>query len=53
MLSDRWNKKVTMLVCDLFAAGTTAAVFLLLHTGRLAVWHLYALNILNGLMNTV
>lgn len=52
-LSDRWNKKVTMLVCDLFAAGTTAAVFLLLHTGRLAVWHLYALNILNGLMNTV
>lgn len=53
VLSDRWNKKVTMLVCDLFAAGTTAAVFLLLHTGRLAVWHLYALNILNGLMNTV
>lgn len=52
-LSDRWNKKVTMLVCDLFAAGTTAAVFLLLHTGRPAVWHLYALNILNGLMNTV
>lgn len=52
-LSDRWNKKVTMLVCDLFAAGTTVAVFLLLHTGRLAVWHLYALNILNGLMNTV
>lgn len=53
VLSDRWNKKVTMLVCDLFAAGTTVAVFLLLHTGRLAVWHLYALNILNGLMNTV
>ena len=47
------EQKVTMLVCDLFAAGTTAAVFLLLHTGRLAVWHLYALNILNGLMNTV
>lgn len=36
-LSDRWNKKVTMLVCDLFAAGTTVAVLLLLHTGRLAV----------------
>lgn len=53
VLSDRWNKKVTMLVCDLFAAGTTVAVLLLLHTGRLAVWHLYALNILNGLMNTV
>lgn len=52
-LSDRWSKKAAMLVCDLFAACTTVAVLLLLHTGSLAVWHLYALNALNGLMNTV
>lgn len=52
-LSDRWDKKRTMLVCDLLAAFTTIAVFLLLHAGRLAPVHLYILNALNGLMNTV
>lgn len=52
-LSDRWNKKVTMLVCDTLAACTTAAVLVLLLTGNPAVWHLYLLNALNGLMNTV
>ena len=35
-LSDRWSKKAAMLVCDLFAACTTVAVLLLLHTGSLA-----------------
>lgn len=52
-LSDRWNKKRTMLVCDLLAALTTVTVLALLWTGRLRVWHLYLLNALNGLMNTV
>lgn len=52
-LSDRWNKKATMLICDTLAACTTAAVLILLLTGHLAVWHLYLLNALNGLMNTV
>lgn len=52
-LSDRWSKKATMLVCDTLAACTTAAVLVLLLTGNLAVWHLYLLNALNGLMNTV
>lgn len=52
-LSDRWDKKRTMLVCDLLAAVTTVAVFCLLQTGRLAPVHLYILNALNGLMNTV
>lgn len=32
---------------------TTVAVLILLRTGRLEVWHLYAINILNGLMNTI
>ena len=52
-LSDRWNKKRTMLLCDLFAAVTTLCVFLLLKTDGLRLWHLYALNALNGLMNTL
>ncbi len=52
-LSDRWNKKLTMLVSDSFAALCTVAVLLLLITGNLKVWHLYIINTLNGLMNTV
>ena len=52
-LSDKWSKKVTMLVSDSFAALCTVAILLLLQTGRLEIWHLYFLNALNGLMNTV
>ncbi len=52
-LSDRWPKKAVLLLSDSFAALTTVAVLVLLNTGRLAVWHLYLLNALNGLMNTV
>lgn len=52
-LADRWDKKKTMIVCDLLAALTTAAVLALLKAGRLEVWHLYAINALNGLMNTI
>lgn len=52
-LSDRWNKKITMLACDGFAALTTLAVLFLFKTGNLEIWHLYLLNALNGLMNTV
>ncbi len=52
-LSDRWNKKGTMLVSDTVAAITTVAVLILLETGNLEIWHLYVLNAFNGLMNTV
>lgn len=52
-VSDRWNKKVIMLVCDSFAALCTVMVFVLLKTDSLRVWHLYILNALNGLMNTI
>lgn len=51
-LSDKWNKKVTMLVCDTAAALTTVAVLVLLHYNSLAIWHLYLINGINGLMNT-
>lgn len=52
-LSDRWDKKVTMLVSDSFAALSTIAVLGLLKTGHLEIWHLYFLNAMNGLMNTI
>ena len=52
-LSDRWNKKITMLVSDSFAALCTVSVLVLLATGHLQIWHLYVINTLNGLMNTV
>lgn len=52
-LSDRWNKKAVLLICDGFAALTTLLTLLLLCTGRLQIWHLYALNALSGLMNSV
>lgn len=52
-LSDRWNKKVTMLVCDTVAACCTVIVLYFLQTDSLQIWHLYCLNAVNGLMNTV
>lgn len=52
-LSDRWNKKRTMLACDAFAAGMTLCVLALLETGKLRIGHLYAINAINGLMNTL
>lgn len=52
-LSDKLNKKITMLVSDTFAALCTISIFILLKTGRLEIGHLYVLNALNGLMNTV
>ena len=52
-ISDKYDKKKTMLVCDALAALTTVTVFVLYRTDRLAVWHLYAVNAVSGLMNTV
>lgn len=52
-LSDRWNKKHTMLLCDTFAACCTIAILILLQTEKLEIWHIYLLNALNGLMNTI
>lgn len=52
-LSDRWNKKKVMLVCDTLAACCSAAVLILLKTDLLRPVHMYILNALTGLMNTV
>ena len=52
-LTDRFDKKKTMLACDLFAAVCTISVLVLFLSGHLEVWHLYALNAISGLMNSV
>ena len=52
-LSDRWNKKKVMLVCDTLAAFTTVVMLILMRSGLLQIWHLYLINVGNGLMNTV
>lgn len=52
-LSDRWDKRRTMLVCDLLAALCTVTVLVLLRADALMPWHMYLLNAVNGLMNTV
>lgn len=52
-LSDKWNKKKTMLVCDTLAAVTTVVMLVLMHNDALRIWHLYLINGVNGIMNTV
>ena len=52
-ISDRLNRKVVMLVCDTFAPSAPWSPWCLLRGGHLEIWHLYLLNALNGLMNTV
>ncbi len=52
-LSDKWDKKKVMLVCDTFAAFCTIMVLVLLKTDLLKPVHIYVLNIINGLMNTI
>lgn len=52
-LSDRWDKKKIMLFSDTFAACATVAVLVLLKTDLLQPLHLYLLNAVSGLMNTI
>ncbi len=52
-ISDKWNKKTIMLVCDSTAALCTIFTLILLRSGALEVWHLYILNAVNGLMNSI
>lgn len=52
-LSDRWDKKKVMLVCDTLAACCSVAVLFLLKADLLLPVHMYILNALTGLMNTV
>lgn len=52
-LVDRLDTRKTMLLSDTLAACTTVMTLVLLRTGQLQIWHLYLLNAINGLMNTI
>jgi MFS family permease len=49
---DRYNRKLMMMVSDLGAVLSTAAILILYTTGSLEFWHLYVAAIINGLGNT-
>ena len=51
-LSDKWNKKKTMLVCDSLAGICTVIIMALISKNLLQPWHMYIINAVNGLMNT-
>ena len=52
-VTDKFDKKKTMLICDTLAALSTVVVFVLYRTDTLSIWHLYLINVISGLMNTV
>lgn len=52
-LSDRWDKKKVMLVCDTLAACCSVTVLALLKADLLRPVHMYLLNAVTGLMITV
>ena len=47
-LIDRWPKKLTMMLSDLGAGVSTVVTLLLFASGRLELWHLYALALWAG-----
>lgn len=52
-VSDKWDKKKIMLVCDTVAACCSAVVLILLKTDLLKPEYIYLLNAVNGLMSAV
>jgi len=48
-LVDRWNRKLVMMISDVVSGIATIAVFLLLSSGRLEVWHLYVTGAFTGI----
>jgi len=52
VMVDRYNRKLMMMVSDLTAVLSTAAIFILYATGHLQFWHMYIANVFNGLGNT-
>ena len=42
-LVDRWNRRLVMIVADSLIALATLALALLFLTGRVEIWHVYAL----------
>ena len=52
VLVDRWNRKLVMMNSDIALGIATIAVFILLATGRLEVWHLYITGAFTGIFQS-
>lgn len=52
VMVDRYNRKLMMMVSDLFAVLSTTTILILYTTGNLEFWHLYVAAVINGLGNT-
>ncbi len=49
VLVDRWNRKLVMALSDIGAGITTLAIFILMLTGKLEIWHLYITGAVSGI----
>jgi len=46
---DRWNRKWVMALSDIGAGLVTLAIFILMATGNLEIWHLYITGMVSGI----
>lgn len=51
-LADRWNRRWLMILADTGAAVITLSAVILLSTGQLQVWHIYAIALLGSIFST-
>lgn len=49
VLVDRWNRKLVMALSDIGAGLVTIAIFVLLLSGKLEIWHLYITGAIGGI----
>jgi len=49
VLVDRWNRKLVMAISDIGAGIVTLAIFILMVTGKLEIWHLYITGAVGGI----
>jgi len=49
VLVDRWNRKLVMAMSDIGAGVVTLAIFILMVTGKLEIWHLYITGFIGGI----
>ncbi|RPI85640.1 MAG: MFS transporter [Chloroflexi bacterium] len=52
VMVDRYNRKLMMMVSDLFAVLSTVGLLILHAAGVLEIWHIYVASAINGLGNT-
>ena len=52
VMVDRYNRKLMMMISDLFAGAATVALLILFASGKIEYWMLYIANIFYGIGNT-